>query len=65
MSVRKSYSERGKRSQKIFSFRMDLENYEIIERWPNKGRAINALISLLDDSEFLQDYFRPKFSDLF
>ena len=39
--VRKAYSPKGERGQKLMSFRIDLENLEWLERQANKGRTIN------------------------
>lgn len=41
---RKNYSKRGTRSQKMLSFRADAETLEILEKEPNKGRAINEAV---------------------
>lgn len=43
--TRKAKAPRGQRSQKMVSFRVDNENLEWLEKQPNKGRAINELIS--------------------
>lgn len=42
--VRKSGRERGKVTQKVFSFRIDFENLQWLEKQQNKGRYINDLI---------------------
>lgn len=42
--VRKAYSPRGERGQKMFNFRCDLENWEWLQHQPNKGRIVNELI---------------------
>lgn len=42
--VRKSYSPKGERGQKLISFRIDLENLEWLECQANKGRAINRAL---------------------
>lgn len=42
---RKEYSPRGQRGQKMVNFRCDLENYEHLQKVPNKGRWINEAIS--------------------
>lgn len=42
--VRKSGRERGKVTQKVFSFRIDVEHLAWLELQPNKGRYINDLI---------------------
>ena len=39
-SVRKAYAPKGERSQKMMSFRVDLENIDWLEAQPNKGRYI-------------------------
>lgn len=44
-SVRKAYAPKGERSQKMMSFRVDLENINWLEAQPNKGRYINDLIA--------------------
>lgn len=41
---RKSGRERGKVTQKVFSFRIDFENLQWLAQQPNKGRYINDLI---------------------
>lgn len=41
---RKRGRERGKVTQKVFSFRIDFENLQWLEMQPNKGRYINDLI---------------------
>lgn len=41
---RKSGRERGKVTQKVFSFRIDVEHLPWLELQPNKGRYINDLI---------------------
>lgn len=43
--TRREYSARGKASQKMMSFRLDIENIEYLNTKPNKGRYINDLIS--------------------
>ena len=43
--LRKEYSPRGQKSQKMVTFRLDLENEEWLARQPNKGRYINNLIA--------------------
>lgn len=43
--VRKAYSPKGERGQKMISFRLDNENVEWLNSKPNKGRYINDLIS--------------------
>jgi len=42
--IRKAYASRGTRSQKMFNFRMDVENWEHLEKQQNKGRYLNELI---------------------
>ena len=42
--VRKAYSPKGERGQKLISFRIDLENLEWLECQANKGRAINEAL---------------------
>ena len=42
---RKSGRERGKVTQKVFSFRIDVENLPWLEMQANKGRYINDLIA--------------------
>lgn len=42
--TRKAYSCRGEKTQKMMSFRLDIENYEYLSTKPNKGRFINDLI---------------------
>lgn len=43
--VRKEYAAAGSRSQKMMSFRVDLDNVEWLEAQANKGRYINELIA--------------------
>lgn len=43
--VRKAYSPKGETSQKMVTFRCDLENIEWLNRQVNKGRYINDLIA--------------------
>lgn len=43
--VRKAYAPKGERSQKMVTFRADLDNIEWLEQQPNKGRYINNLIA--------------------
>lgn len=43
--VRKAYSPRGQRGQKMLNFRCDLENWEYLQGIPNKGRWLNELIA--------------------
>ena len=42
--VRKAYSPRGHRGQKMFNFRCDLDNWEWLQQQPNKGRYVNDII---------------------
>lgn len=42
---RRVYAEKGTRSQKMMTFRIDLENIEFLEKQSNKGRYINDLIA--------------------
>lgn len=42
---RKSGRERGKVTQKVFSFRIDVEHLPWLEMQTNKGRYINDLIA--------------------
>lgn len=42
--VKKTYSPRGQRGQKMFNFRLDLELYDELQKQPNKGRFINEAI---------------------
>lgn len=42
---KKVYAAAGSRSQKMMSFRVDLENIEWLERQANKGRYLNELIA--------------------
>lgn len=42
--VRRQYASAGSRSQKMVSFRLDLENAEWLEMHTNKGRYLNWLI---------------------
>lgn len=41
---RREYAPAGERSQKMVSFRCDNENFDWLNKQPNKGRAINRLI---------------------
>lgn len=43
--LRREYAPRGQKSQKMVTFRLDLENEEWLARQPNKGRYINNLIA--------------------
>lgn len=49
--VRKAYSPKGERAQKLMSFRIDLDNLEWLDRQANKGRAINEAL----------DYYRTTY----
>ena len=42
--VRKAYSPRGPRGQRMFNFRCDLDNWERLQQQHNKGRFINDAI---------------------
>lgn len=42
--VRKAYSPRGTRGQKMYNFRMDMENWDYLNQYPNKGRKLNEII---------------------
>ena len=42
---RRVYAEKGTRSQKMMTFRIDLENIEYLDKQMNKGRYINDLIA--------------------
>ena len=42
--VRKAYSARGTRGQKMFNFRLDLDLYEQLQHVQNKGRFVNDAI---------------------
>ena len=43
--IKRAYAAPGQRSQKMFNFRLDLENQEWLNQQQNKGRYINELIS--------------------
>lgn len=43
--IKRVYAEPGQRSQKMFNFRLDLENLDWLNQQQNKGRYINELIS--------------------
>lgn len=43
--LRKEYAPKGERSQKMVTFRADLENIAWLEQQQNKGRYINELIA--------------------
>ena len=42
--IRKGGNARGVITQKMMSFKVDLENLEWLQQQPNKGRYINELI---------------------
>lgn len=42
--VRKAYSPRGQRGQRMFNFRCDLDNWERLQQQLNKGRFVNDAI---------------------
>ena len=42
--IRKEGRKKGTTTQKMVTFRCDLENVEYLERQPNKGRYLNNLI---------------------
>lgn len=42
--VRRAYSARGTRGQKMFNFRLDLDLWEALHVLPNKGRFVNEAI---------------------
>lgn len=41
---KKEYSPRGERGQRMYNFRMDLPNYEWLQKQQNKGRLLNTII---------------------
>lgn len=43
--IKRAYAAPGQRSQKMYNFRLDLENLEWLNQQQNKGRYINELIS--------------------
>lgn len=43
--VRREYAAKGSRSQKMMTFRIDLENVDFLERQVNKGRFLNDLLA--------------------
>lgn len=47
--VRKAYSPHGTRSQKMFNFRCDLDNWEKLSRQPNKGKFVNDAIRAFNE----------------
>lgn len=42
--TRKARAGKGEQAQKMMSFRVDLDNWQWLTRYPNKGRYINDLI---------------------
>ena len=42
--IRKGGNTRGVRTQKMVTFRCDIENIEWLDHQPNKGRYINEII---------------------
>lgn len=55
---RRKYAEKGTRSQKMTTFRLDNENALWLESQPNKGRYINNLIAR--DREASQENVEPQ-----
>lgn len=49
--LRKEYAERGTRGQKMFNFRMDIENWNWLQSQSNKGRYLNNLIQQAREAE--------------
>lgn len=49
--VRKEYSPRGQRGQKMINFRCDLDNYNYLKEQPNRGRLLNELIKSKREQE--------------
>ena len=49
--IRKAYAPKGERSQKMVTFRADLDNIEWLERQPTNGRYINNLIAADKDKQ--------------
>lgn len=45
MKQERKKSPKGERTQKMFSFRLDKENFDWLEKQPNKGRYLNELIN--------------------
>lgn len=45
VGTRKAYATDGKREQKMMSFRLDADNADYLNTFPNKGRYINELIA--------------------
>lgn len=43
--TRKEYAPKGERSQKMMTFRVDMDNVPWLETKTNKGRYINELIA--------------------
>ncbi len=49
--IRKAYAPKGERGQKMFTFRLDNDLQEHLNKQPNKGRYINDLIrAAMEDS---------------
>lgn len=48
--MRKAYSPRGSRGQKMVTFRCDFENLEYLNQQDNKGRFLNDLIKTHKES---------------
>lgn len=44
MRQERKKSPKGERTQKMFSFRLDLDLVDYLESQPNKGRFLNELI---------------------
>lgn len=42
--VKKEYSPKGTRSQKMFNFRLDIDLWEALQKVENKGRFVNDAI---------------------
>lgn len=49
--TRKAYTARGEKSQRMMTFRLDVENIEYLRTKPNKGRFINELIAAARSNE--------------
>lgn len=49
--IRKKYAQKGTRTQKHVSFRIDLDNLERLKKVPNKGRLINEAIRTYLDKQ--------------
>lgn len=43
--IRKAYAPNGERTQKMFAFRIDLDNLAHVKKQTNGGRYINDLIA--------------------